>query len=316
MERREQEPDDHLRDATVAANIGIAAGATAGITTTAATMAARGAAPAAAGSGAKLLAAGIGLAVAGGLIAVGGLLVGDGSGGGSASAPLVMQPMDESIREFEFAGSEFDSGYSVTDLYTEDEAARGLPYTPGVIEHFLVGEPQYGDFDGDNDLDVVHQVSAYAGSGLPSLYIWLWEDGEVVQVPYPAAHNEDCYDMIESFSVVDDLIRVETTSGGLCEASEPVVLTFTVAVEDGYPVQVDPGYGAVKQCAGDFDAVLDEPVDVPLYVAQDTAAPQLDASDVARIEILDREGPYAMQWRLARVTGVDGTINCAWTPRS
>lgn len=325
MDRPEHTSQDRKRDAIVTTNIGVSAGATSGITATAGVMASNStaattAAPvmasSAAGGGVKLPAAGIGMAVTGGLIVVGGLLVG-GPGGSAAEAPLVTQPMDESILEFEFAGTEFDSGYSApTTLFTEQEMRDGeLEIDPGVdsLPQFLVGEPQYGDFDGDNDMDAVHQVAPYAGGATPALYVWLWEDGEVVQVPHAAAMTEDCGDHIDSFSVVDDRIQVDMTTGWWCTGeSDPTPVTFTVVIEDGFPVQIDPGYGAVKQCEGDAYEVLDEPSDIGLYVARSPDAPQLDPTEYERIELLNWGSPD-LEWKLVRTTGSDGTINCAWT---
>lgn len=254
------------------------------------------------------------MAVVGGLITIGGLLIDDGG----ADAPLVMQPMDESILEFEFAGSQFDTGYFSSELITEQDVLDGN-YDFTEIALYIVGDPVYGDFDGDNDLDAALQVAPMAGGATPVLYVWLWEDGEVVQGPYPAAWPSDCGDRMDSFSVVDNLIQVEMEVGDSCTVDMDLVpVTFTVAVEDGFPVQVEPGYGAVQQCANhDHYPVLDEPDDVPLYVAQNQESPEMDPVDYERIEVLDFTSPYGppeASWRLARVTAPDGTVNCAWTP--
>lgn len=262
----------------------------------------------------RLVASGIGMALVGTLLIAGGLWFGEDD----ASAPLVTQPMDEGILEFEFAGSPFDNGYFSTDaLIGEQDYLNGDydQYSP----MFIVGEPYYGDFDGDNDLDAALQVAPAAGGATPVLYVWLWDGGDVVQVPYPAAWPSDCADRDASYSVVDDRIEVEMQIGDWCSTVvDPVHVTFTVAVQDGFPVQVDPGFGAVQQCSNhDHLRVIDEPGEIPLHVAQSAQSPTLEAADYEHIEVLDFTDPYGAmnpEWRLARVTGRDGIINCAWTP--
>lgn len=256
----------------------------------------------------------------GGLVAVlvgGAVAVSVAATSDDAVAPFVQAAMDEGILDFEFAGSMFDSGYSDSvPLATEEEMASGEVSFPahGPLPQYIVGEPQYGDFEGDNDLDAAMLVAPMAGGGTPSLYLWLWEDGEVVQVPHPAAAGEDCGDHIDEFTVVDDAIEIQMTSGWWCDGTmDPQPVAFTVTVQDGYPVQIEPGFGSPYQCTVEQYGVIAEPATAALHVAFSTESPQLDPATISRIEVLER-GTADPLWRLARVTGTDGVVNCAWTP--
>ena len=256
----------------------------------------------------------IGTMLTGGLLFAGGVFV------ESKAAVMTHRPMDRSIVEYAFVGSEFDDGYfGPTTLISHQDAVNGN-YDAGAdrVPMVIAGDPAYGDFDGDNDLDAALEVAPMAGGATPVLYIWLWEDGEVVQVPYPAAWPSDCGDELDGFAVVDDHIRVDMTIGDRCAVELDLeTVSFTVAVEDGFPVQISPGYGAVSQCANhDHIPVLDEPEQATVHVAQSTDAPQIDASSYDRVEVLNMADPYGTPgtpWRLVRLTAADGTVNCGWT---
>lgn len=263
--------------------------------------------------GRALLGGGVAAVLIGGAVAVAVAATDD-----DATASFVQPVMDEGILDFEFVGSMFDSGYSdPVVLNTEEDALTGdVEFAPsGVLPQFIMGEPQYGDFDGDLDLDAALLIAPYAGGGTPSLYLWLWEDGEVVQVPHPAAVGEDCGDHIDQFTVVDNAIEVEMTTGWWCDGTmDPQPVEFTVAVQDGFPVQVDPGFGSPYRCPEDQFDVIAEPETAELYVASSAGSPQIDLAAVSRIEVLER-GTADGLWWLARVTGPDDVVNCAWTPR-
>lgn len=322
----ETNSDDAKRDTVVAANIGIAAGASAGIAATAGVMAksrpetaaqtaavdattstvqaAAAAKTGGAAAGTKVGAALLGAALVGGAILVGVGVTDDDSTGAQILEPV----MDEGITGFDFANATI-----VPSWGGEHQLVDGVALHPGMedigVGYYLDGDPVFADIDGDNDLDAATLMTwrPAAGATTYSVYLWLWNDGEVEQVTDQLE--------VEYHGYLADLDATETafqvTRMTLLEPSkEEFTETITFGLSGGDVVRTDP-VSAVAPCP-QSDGMVPAPVDPgldALVAPRDDAAPvQLDwTSGGSQDSDPDGDG-----WVIAELRDDAGTAACAW----
>ncbi|GAA4915310.1 hypothetical protein LX16_4211 [Stackebrandtia albiflava] len=129
----------------------------------------------------------------------------------------------------------------------------GVYYPSGIDGPYMraTGEPTYADLDGDDDWDAAAVLEwtdpADESRSWRAVYFWLWDDGEVVTVKWPAAWLWNCVnagfsderEFGPSNRVAPAGVMVERFEANTCddERTEPVrSRPVPVAVEDGVPV--------------------------------------------------------------------------------
>lgn len=225
------------------------------------------------------------------------------------------QPMDEGIRKFDFANAEVRLGANGEyQLKDGDYTEKGFEGTD--VGLHLEGSPKFADVDGDDDLDaaVVYEWIPAAGAGTMSAYVWTWDGERAKQVEYPIRGGND-----------GKLSGLKADKGGftITAVSRPYNApaseqdgereTFTFALEKGFPVQTDPGFGSVDRC------VIHDG-DPPGAVGDGTAPRVAPESDAPRI---GKDGEFTSihtvasvlnteKWTLARAERDDGSVGCGW----
>ncbi|GAA4915279.1 hypothetical protein LX16_4216 [Stackebrandtia albiflava] len=337
-------------DTVVKANIGISAAATGGAAASAAILAGQSApaasaattaaqhaahlhtqaaaqaqAAAAGGTASGLgvkIGAGIGVVVLAGAAVTGGVLLSDSGGG--ATAPIVEPVMDESATGVDLMNttvlipSTYRPGTETREVTITDGGFTQEGATPfETVVYEYIHEPVYADLDGDMDLDAVAVMDELAYEyGYPYLLVWLWEDGELVQMDRTIAGL--C--SIDAVTAEDGAVHLDVSgvaAGARCYGvgnDETLTETLTVSVVDGELVQTAPVFGAVDRCHPLFYQSV-TPVEgdlTPRVSPDETATPVAEPGTYDEIRRLGPvDGITQSEWYIVQVD-VDGTTSCGW----
>lgn len=224
-------------------------------------------------------------------------------------------PTDEGIRKFDFANAEVRLGtggkYQLKD---GDHTEKGYEGTD--VGLHLVSAPKFADVDGDADLDaaVVYEWIPAAGAPTMSAYVWTWDGKRAEQVAYPIRGGND--GKLSGLKAKKDGFTITAVSrpyNAPASEQDGERETFTFALEKGFPVQTDPGFGSVDRC------VIHDG-DPPGAVGDGTAprvAPESDAPRIGKDGEFDSIHTVASvfnteEWTLARAERSDGSIGCGW----
>lgn len=223
-----------------------------------------------------------------------------------------VEPLDESIRDVDFVGREVRIGESEYTLASEAEY-EAWEHSPGEAIAYLEGEPQYADLDGDGRLEAVTMVNLVDTHGSQHLYIWSWDDGEPTQLPTSAATgggNPCGAPNIDDWHAADEELEVSTSVYDCDEGNQPSE-SFTVQLEYGHPVVVEPHYGSAARCDWLSSS---ESVEIT-GIVMPKAAPDHTAPDVGEWDEFD--AVYADvpenaddSWVLAALARPDGAFDC------
>lgn len=290
----------------------------------------------------KIVAGAAGVAVIGGAVAVG-IGVSSSSGGGkqdgTSSAEDATGPMDEGIRDVDFANITVTEPDGLADWASNQNIpAEDITLVNGIGEQvvnpddadfgtlqFEVSQqPVYADLDGDNYLDAAMVLSTSglvnAADFLHMLVVWQGTPDGPVQVEHNLSyvfgmHQGTWGTMVSGLAESEDgiVVTLNSSVGNLNGAgSINEDADFTLGLKDGWLVSTKPSYGAGETCPADKSA-KPETVDSPgeVWIAPDQNAPLvLDPADIDHVEVnyLDPDRPFT----LARVTDTDGTTHCGW----
>ena len=325
-----------VNQAVISINLAVAGAAVTGLAATAGIVAGQGAAGAlsalgtGAGAGAKaavskgfiggLSALKIGAFAAGAAVVAAGVVVGVNVLDDEPAGP---GPLVTAIQQFDFKNTTFVDAALGQSAQLVD--GQGEPYDSedDSAGYRLADDPiVYADADGDNDLDAMVVLAKDGGNNLYRWpYVWLWEDGKAVQLPFPLADAGRCGNDFEPPTVKDGhfaITRKIAVAVPDCAGPQFQEDKVEIAVEDGYPVSVSP-HGAAASCVpAEYEAVM-EVVNYQPLVAPDEKAPAVDAAEkFTKLEVVyttwDETDPVL--WLRVRMTRTDGSVSCGWVPNN
>lgn len=248
--------------------------------------------------------------------AVAGLAACDEKDGGGSKTPV-----DKGIEKFDFDNAaftdeqgekqRFKDGHVTVKGYEDKKNDAGETVGWNIAEG-----PEFSDVDGDDDLDaaIVYKWVPAAGAPVYAGYLWIWDSGDAEQLTRPIEGGN--YGAVRDLKARKRGFEVTTVSRPFrAPASEQdgEEETFTVGVEDGYPVQTKPALGAVDRCVvHDGDPPGARGDGTPPRVAPEADAPAIgEKADFEMIVTLPSETPVE-GWELARATRTDGSVSCGW----
>jgi hypothetical protein len=202
--------------------------------------------------------------------------------GGLVATTTAAPVVSREIREVDFSNLEwFDSPTASTVTLINGMARRDADNESSGYSWRLSGSPQYADADGDGHEDAAVGLSV-EGAQLTAetWYVWLWRNGEAVQLQLPIAGSSRCTRPVESVAAVPEGFRVETfiaVSEDSCAGGGSVPVTYVVGVRDGWPVRISPYFGPIASCdPRSLTVALRPKREVLLYTATDIRSPAVE----------------------------------------
>ncbi|GLZ82043.1 hypothetical protein Afil01_68500 [Actinorhabdospora filicis] len=309
-----------VNQAVVNINIAIAGAAAAGAATAAGVIAGK-ALPGMLGAGAKT-GAGLALKIGAGALAAAVVATGVAVAINVLSeeeAPAPREPLVTAIQQFDFANATFTDADRGTTAALQGGKSEPFDYDKSTGGYRL-GDPPivYADADGDNDQDAMVMLVQEGGNGFfESVYIWLWQDGKAVQIPHAIADGGRCGSRVGAFTGEADRFRLTrdiVVATPTCAQPQYQSETVAIGVRQGFPVTLEPGFGAAASCiVGEYEEAKEITGYKPLLAPDDLAPAVGEPEEFTRLEaILLTYSGADNTWARVRMTRTDGSVVCGW----
>ena len=167
----------------------------------------------------------------------------------SSHARFLPPKLDRSIEKFDFRDATWISDAGRVTLHNGHSNLPDIPddeADPQTAD--ITRGPVFADVNGDGAEDAAIELHQGGQGYTLAWYIWLWERGTAVQITEPFIDFSRCSGQVDSVTAVAGGFTVKemfANPDNPCATGGVVPVTYTVAVRDGFVVQIKPTLGQV-----------------------------------------------------------------------